>query len=158
MASVKTRPVSLVRDEVMADGVHPATGNLCSPSDVPRPGRGAITAQDVVLYAQARGYAGPDAQRLARRELKAMTPALRTRVLRACLTQSGWDFHDPIEDEPHLKAVFKAAEQAAKAEAGPGGYMGYCHLFWDAQQRILQERYGIAWYTPRQMNPNVEMD
>ena len=36
--------------------------------------------------------------------------------------------------------------------------MGSCHELWYLQKKILQEKYGITWYTPSEINPNVIYD
>jgi hypothetical protein len=33
--------------------------------------------------------------------------------------------------------------------------MGFCHLFWQAKQRVLRERYGVAWSRPDQLSSIV---
>ena len=69
--------------------------------------------------------------------------------------------HDPVEDTPAYRAVevqVDADAEAAVAAAGIARTDGWCHAFWDAKQRILQERHGLAWRSPRQMNPGVVFD
>ena len=36
--------------------------------------------------------------------------------------------------------------------------IGSCHTLWDIQKRILKEKYGITWYTPAELNPDVKFD
>lgn len=36
--------------------------------------------------------------------------------------------------------------------------LGSCHTLWDIQKRILKEKYGITWYTPAELNPDVKFD
>lgn len=67
------------------------------------------------------------------------------------------ELHDPIEDEPHIQPMI--AEAAARAEAEvPDSGIGWCHSIWEAQQKILRDRFGIEWFTPSEMNPNVFYD
>ena len=41
---------------------------------------------------------------------------------------------------------------------GKGGYLGYCHLFWNTKKRILREQYGIDWKTPAEEHPGIIFD
>lgn len=36
--------------------------------------------------------------------------------------------------------------------------LGSCHTLWDIQKRILKEKYGITWYTPAELNPDIKFD
>jgi hypothetical protein len=36
--------------------------------------------------------------------------------------------------------------------------LGCCHTIWSLQKRILKEKYGITWYTPAELNPDVKFD
>ena len=36
--------------------------------------------------------------------------------------------------------------------------LGCCHTLWALQKRILKEKYGITWYTPSELNPDVKFD
>ena len=33
--------------------------------------------------------------------------------------------------------------------------LGSCHTLWALQKRILKEKYGITWYTPAELHPDV---
>jgi hypothetical protein len=69
---------------------------------------------------------------------------------------------DPIEDDPKYRAVVAEAERLAWAELAERGMregcFGACHWFWPAKQRILRERFGIEWQSPRDLNPHVRFD
>ena len=45
-------------------------------------------------------------------------------------------------------------EQAAKLFM----QLGSCHTLWIFQKRILKEKYGITWYTPAELNPDIKFD
>ncbi len=36
--------------------------------------------------------------------------------------------------------------------------LGCCHYIWGMKKRILKEKYGITWYTPSEVNPNIYYD
>jgi len=68
---------------------------------------------------------------------------------------------DPVEETPEFKAVIKAVRKQANTELRGHprrGGLGYCHVEWDAIQRILRDEHGIRWRTPPQMNIGVMYD
>ena len=36
--------------------------------------------------------------------------------------------------------------------------LGSCHRIWAIQKQILNKKYGIIWYTPTELNPDVKFD
>ena len=36
--------------------------------------------------------------------------------------------------------------------------LGCCHTIWALQKRILKEKYGITWYSPDELNPEIIYD
>ncbi len=36
--------------------------------------------------------------------------------------------------------------------------LGSCHTLWALQKRILKEKYGITWYTPAELHPEIIFD
>jgi hypothetical protein len=71
--------------------------------------------------------------------------------------------HDPIEDDPKLKAIFETVdlEVGQSVERDPPEVrhqLGYCHGVWSLKKHILWERYGIKWRTPAEMNPKIAFD
>jgi hypothetical protein len=67
--------------------------------------------------------------------------------------------HDPIEDDPELGPIVRKAGERAERELGASeGQMGFCHLLWERQQRILRDEYGIEWKSPSEMNPDILFD
>ena len=36
--------------------------------------------------------------------------------------------------------------------------LGSCHTLWSLQKCILKEKYGVTWYTPAELNPDVKFD
>jgi len=36
--------------------------------------------------------------------------------------------------------------------------LGHCHRIWGLQKSILKERFGITWYTPAELNPDICFD
>lgn len=116
-----------------------------------------MTANDIRDYHDATGCPLGRAQEL----LSAMLPDLRERVLLAVRQRSGGKLLvDPIETDLVLaRKVREAADEASRAVnlAGHQG-RGRSHVVWAMQKKILAERYGIVWFSPREMNPEVTFD
>lgn len=36
--------------------------------------------------------------------------------------------------------------------------LGSCHTLWSLQKTILKEKYGITWYSPAELNPDIKYD
>ena len=36
--------------------------------------------------------------------------------------------------------------------------LGSCHTLWSLQKTILKEKYGITWYTPAELHPDIKYD
>ena len=36
--------------------------------------------------------------------------------------------------------------------------IGSCHRIWAIQKQILKEKYGITWYTPAELHPDIRYD
>ena len=36
--------------------------------------------------------------------------------------------------------------------------LGSCHRLWAIQKQVLKEKYGITWYTPAELNPEIKYD
>ena len=36
--------------------------------------------------------------------------------------------------------------------------LGSCHRLWALQKQILREKYGITWYTPSELHPEIKYD
>ena len=76
-----------------------------------------------------------------------------------------WD--DPFGDDPESMKIStsKRIEEAKRLlpsnpEQAAELFMqlGCCHTIWALQKRILKEKYGITWYTPSELNPDVKFD
>jgi hypothetical protein len=67
--------------------------------------------------------------------------------------------HDPQEDDPKLGPIIRQAEQEAEAAlANEPRDLGFCHLLWETQKKILRKKYRIRWKTPAEMNPDILFD
>ena len=86
--------------------------------------------------------------------------------------------HDPIEDDPAVRPLFLAISEEAGREFQESHRLhmaeleqrspamaeffrsgrGLCHRVWDRTKELMQERHGIAWKSPREMNPGVIFD
>jgi hypothetical protein len=68
--------------------------------------------------------------------------------------------YDPIEDDPNVQPLIRAAEEEAMSAPELQGSRprGWVHGYWDVKKRILKEKYGIDWRTPAELNRNVAFD
>ena len=72
--------------------------------------------------------------------------------------------YDPVEDDPKYQSIFETIDDEVEALLAEEGYtlktvgMGFCHMFWSAKGRVLKEKYGIEWKSPKEMNPGVLFD
>jgi hypothetical protein len=64
---------------------------------------------------------------------------------------------DPAEDDPAMATVLLRATLEVEAELAGEDHteMGFCHLRWRCKQRVLRERYGVAWSRPDQLSSIV---
>ena len=81
------------------------------------------------------------------------------------LEMDTWD--DPFGDDPESMKVSmsKIIEEAKRLlpsnpEQAAELFMqlGSCHTLWALQKRILKEKYGITWYTPAELHPDIRYD
>jgi hypothetical protein len=71
--------------------------------------------------------------------------------------------YDPKEKDPKYRDIIKKAEKEAedileKEFSGFKNELGYCHSLWDKKKKILKEKYGIDWMTPKECNPFTMFD
>ena len=57
-----------------------------------------------------------------------------------------------IEEAKHLLPTYP--ERAAELFI----QLGSCHTLWALQKHILKEKYGITWYTPVELHPEINYD
>jgi len=98
-----------------------------------------------------------------KRPREARAQRLAARIEQAEQTQTGGDglhiLHNPIEDDSQIAPLIKSAEKKAEKQIRAYGIiMGRCHMLWAAKRQILQEEYGVEWFSPAEMNPNVCFD
>lgn len=67
------------------------------------------------------------------------------------------ELHDPIEDNPRVRQIVREVERRAERESPIQG-MGRCHDVWGRMEQILKNEYGLVWYSPVKMNPDVLFD
>lgn len=96
---------------------------------------------------------------MARAALSAMGPELLERVIQAASYQVG-RLYDPIEDDPECEAFIASARWEAAEAARAAGIegRGSCHFVWTEQAKVLRERDGVIWFSPKEMNPHVTYD
>jgi hypothetical protein len=119
-----------------------------------------MTADEIKAYADFHRCSADEAKRRLRR----LPSELRERVIKAIATQSDPDcieLHDPIEDDPALAPLITRAERLAEVALSSDsrrGLHGFCHVFWDEKGSILRRDFGIVWFSPAAMNPDVMYD
>ena len=65
---------------------------------------------------------------------------------------------DPVEQTERYKQIEEELDRKIKARIGEGGYLGYCHQYWEMKKLILLEEYGIEWQSPAELNRDVIFD
>lgn len=75
----------------------------------------------------------------------------------------GWD-----EDDLHTvterksdkirQAKFLLEENRPEAAANMFMQLGSCHSVWAMRKQILKDKYGITWYSPSELNPDIKYD
>jgi len=66
------------------------------------------------------------------------------------------DKYDPIDCDPKFKAILDTVMTEVENELANHemkGQPGFCHFIWARKKRILKEKYGLDWRTPRERNP-----
>ena len=68
-------------------------------------------------------------------------------------------YYDFVEDTAAYKEVIPVIEELIKARLGElYDQFGACHAIWYHRKRLLMEQYGIEWFTPVELNPDVIFD
>lgn len=65
---------------------------------------------------------------------------------------------DPIEYTDEYLRIELELERLIRSEIGDSGYRGFCHKYWWTKKKILKERFGIAWKSPKDLNPMICFD
>jgi len=76
-------------------------------------------------------------------------------------------------DDPVLKSFYNSQREATEKQINEAKrllpddpeqaaqvfmQLGSCHRLWDMQKTILKEKYGITWYTPAELHPEIKYD
>lgn len=68
-------------------------------------------------------------------------------------------YYDFVEETAVYKEVEPIIEEIIKEKLGDlYDHMGACHAIWYHRKRLLMEKYGIEWYSPAELNPEVCFD
>ncbi len=83
-----------------------------------------------------------------------MKRLLKARRATALLEQGDVEIlHDPIEDDPAFADVLVRARGLAESELkGRDQGLGFRHLLWQTEKRILREQFGITWFSAGDLN------
>ena len=66
---------------------------------------------------------------------------------------------DPIENDDRYAAILASAErEIEEVLKGRRRGMGSCHRYWRTKKQILEEKYGVIWFSPAEMNPSILFD
>lgn len=66
---------------------------------------------------------------------------------------------DPVEYSWEWENIYYDVQEALDDRfANAPRQMGFCFLYWSAEQELLKDEYNIDWRTPSQMNPGVMFD
>ena len=67
--------------------------------------------------------------------------------------------YDILEETEFYKEVAPIIEEMIKGEMGDRyGCFGSCHAIWQRRKQLLMEKYGIGWYSPAELNRQVDFD
>ena len=76
-------------------------------------------------------------------------------------------------DDPVLKSFYNSQREATEKQINEAKrllpddpeqaaqvfmQLGSCHRLWNIQKTILKEKYGITWYSPDELNPEIIYD
>lgn len=68
-------------------------------------------------------------------------------------------YYDFVEETAVYKEVEPIVEATIMEILGERfNCFGACHAIWHHQKRLLMEKYGIDWYSPAELNPDVNFD
>ena len=72
--------------------------------------------------------------------------------------ENGMQRDDPVVYTDEYLAIEPEMERLVHEETGDGGYMGFCHTYWQTKKTILKERFGIEWKSPAERYPGIIFD
>ena len=68
-------------------------------------------------------------------------------------------YYDFVEDTSAYKEAMPIIKEIIKENMGEMyGCFGSCHTIWHLQKQLLLEKYGIEWFTPAELNQDVDFD
>lgn len=71
----------------------------------------------------------------------------------------GYRYYDFVEETAVYKEAEPIIEELIKEKLGElYDHMGACHAIWYHRKRLLMEKYGIEWFTPVELNRQVDFD
>lgn len=89
----------------------------------------------------------------------ASDPIIRETVIRQARPRLAGEQFDHQERDPRLRGMFAAADaEAERAVANVPRNRQFILRFWAAKKKILENKYGISWKTPAEINPTIVYD
>ena len=68
-------------------------------------------------------------------------------------------YYDFVEETEAYKKAVPVIEEIIKENLGEMyGCFGSCHTIWRQRKQLLMEKYGIEWFSPSELNRNVDFD
>lgn len=68
-------------------------------------------------------------------------------------------YYDFVEETEAYKKVIPVVEEIIKENLGElYGCFGSCHTIWQQRKQLLMEKYGLEWFSPEELNRDVDFD
>lgn len=108
-----------------------------------------------------RSLAQPDAPNVEKRIIKYLgrTPCFLHEGKWISFPQRGHIYYDFVEELAEYKEAVPVVEEIIKEKLGElYGHFGSCHAIWHHRKLLLMEKYGIEWFSPAELNRDVDFD
>ena len=72
--------------------------------------------------------------------------------------KTGRPLRDEVEYSDYYLLIEREVETLVRNETGEGGYLGFCHTYWEVKKEVLREKFGIVWRSPFDRHPGMIFD